>query len=44
MCKGCKVDKGKSFLPDGRTVLEPGDRAVVVTAGRTLLNLDDILL
>ena len=38
------VRGGKSFLPDGRTVLEPGDRAVVVTAGRDLLNLDDILL
>ncbi len=38
------VRGGKSYLPDGRTVLEPGDRAVVVTAGRELLNLDDILL
>ena len=38
------VRGGKSVLPDGRTVLEPGDRAVVVTAGHDLLNLDDILL
>ena len=37
------VRGGRSFLPDGRTVLAPGDKTVVVTAGRDILNLDDIL-
>lgn len=37
------VRGGKSFLPDGKTALHPGDRAVVVTAGRSVLKLDDIL-
>ena len=34
---------GKSHLPDGKTVLQPGDKAVVVTAGVTVVRLDDIL-
>lgn len=37
------VRGGRSFLPDGKTVLAPGDRAIVVTAGRSIVNLDDIL-
>ena len=34
---------GKIILPDGGTTLEKGDRAVVVTTDRNILNLDDIL-
>lgn len=34
---------GKSFLPDGRTALQPDDRAVVVTAGHSILDIDEIL-
>lgn len=34
---------GSSFLPDGRTMLAPGDKAVVVTVGRSVFKLDDIL-
>ena len=34
---------GKSFLPDGQTELLPGDRVIVVTADRTIVELDDIL-
>ena len=34
---------GKSQLPDGKTVLQTGDKAVVVTAGVTVMQLDDIL-
>ncbi len=34
---------GKSFIPDGGTVLAPGDRTVVITAGIRLTQLDDIL-
>ena len=37
------VRGGKSFLPDGKTVLQPGDKAVVVTAGSSVVTLDDIL-
>ena len=37
------VRRGKSFTPDGKTVLNPGDKAVVVTAGHSILDLDDIL-
>ncbi len=37
------VRGGRSFLPDGGTTLQPGDRAVVVTAGHSIVNLDDIL-
>ncbi len=37
------IRDGRSFLPDGKTVLAPGDKAVVVTAGHNILNLDDIL-
>lgn len=34
---------GNSYLPDGQTVLIPGDRVIVVTANRTIVELDDIL-
>ena len=34
---------GRSFLPDGQTMLFPGDRVIVVTANRTIVELDDIL-
>lgn len=37
------VRAGKSFLPDGKTALQPGDKAVVITAGTGVLTLDDIL-
>ena len=30
-------------LPDGKTALQPGDKAVVITAGSNVLTLDDIL-
>ena len=40
----CAVTRGgHSFLPDGKTALEPGDKAIVVTAGRSVFRLDDIL-
>lgn len=35
---------GNSFLPDGQTLLLPGDRVIVVTTERTVVELDDILL
>jgi trk system potassium uptake protein TrkA len=37
------VRAGTSFLPDGGTSLMPGDRVVVVTTNRGILDLDDIL-
>ena len=37
------VRGGRSFLPDGKTSLMPGDRAIVVSEGRSILKLDDIL-
>ena len=37
------IRDGKTFLPDGKTALAPGDKVVVVTAGRNIMNLDDIL-
>ncbi len=37
------VRGGRSFLPDGGTILQPGDKAIVVTAGRSIFTLDDIL-
>ena len=37
------VRGGNSFLPDGKTALQPGDKAVVITAGSNVLTLDDIL-
>ena len=37
------IRAGKSFLPDGQTVLLPGDRVIVVSANRTIVELDDIL-
>ena len=38
------IRRGKSFLPDGQTMLLPGDRVIVVTTEYTMLNLDDILI
>ena len=37
------IRAGSSFLPDGQTVLLPGDRVIVVSANRTIVELDDIL-
>ncbi len=37
------IRSGKSFLPDGRTALLPGDRIIVITANHNILDLDDIL-
>ena len=37
------IRDGKTFLPDGKTALAPGDKVVVVTAGRSIMNMDDIL-
>ena len=37
------IRDGRSFLPDGQTMLFPGDRVIVVTANRTIVELDDIL-
>ena len=37
------IRAGKSYLPDGQTVLLPEDRVIVVSAGRTIVELDDIL-
>ena len=37
------VRGGKSFLPNGKTSLEPGDKVIVVSEGRSILKLDDIL-
>ncbi len=37
------IRRGRGFLPDGQTVLTPGDKVIVVTAEHTLLELDDIL-
>ena len=40
----CVVRGGVSYIPDGRTVIEPGDRAVVITTDRAIRTLDEILL
>ena len=37
------VRGGESFLADGKTALQPGDKAVVITADSSILTLDDIL-
>ncbi len=37
------IHAGKSFLPDGQTVLIPGDRVIVVSTNQTIVELDDIL-
>ncbi len=37
------VRGGKSFTPDGKTVLNPGDKVIVITTGHDILELDDIL-
>ena len=37
------VRGGRSFLPDGKTSLMPGDKAIVVSEGHSILKLDDIL-
>ena len=38
------IRSGRSFLPDGYTTLLPGDRVIVISANRTIAELDDILL
>ena len=38
------IRNGRSFLPDGQTVMAPGDRVIVVTVEHKLLDLDDILV
>ena len=40
----CVVRGGVSYIPDGRTVIEPGDLAVVITTDRAIRTLDEILL
>lgn len=37
------IRAGKSFLPDGQTVLQPEDRVIVITADRMIVHLDEIL-
>ena len=37
------VRGGRSFTPDGKTVLNPGDKVIVITTGHDILELDDIL-
>ena len=37
------IRDSRSFLPDGSTVLLPGDKVIVVTTEHTLLDLDSIL-
>ena len=37
------VRGGQSFLPDGKTALQPGDKAVIITADSSVVTLDDIL-
>ena len=40
----CSVVRGgKSFIPDGDTVIRPGDHAVVVTEAGWLKDLDAII-
>ena len=34
---------GKSFIPDGRTAIQPGDKVVVITTNRNIRSLDEIL-
>ncbi len=40
---GCVIHNGSSAIPDGRTVIRPGDKAVVITTDRSIRALDDIL-
>ena len=37
------IREGKSAIPDGSTVISPGDRAIVVTTTSGLKDLDSIL-
>ena len=37
------IRKSRTLLPDGNTVIQPGDRAIVVTAAGKLTDLDGIL-
>ena len=39
----CVTRKGMSFIPDGRTVIHPGDKVVVITTDRSISALDEIL-
>ena len=40
---GAVIRKGRSLIPNGATVLQPGDHAVIVTAAGRLTGLDQIL-
>ncbi len=40
---GAVIRGGKSLIPNGGTVLQPGDHAVIVTAAGRLTSLDQIL-
>ncbi len=40
---GAVIRSGKSLIPNGGTVLQPGDHAVIVTAAGRLTGLDQIL-
>ena len=39
----CVIRNGTSYIPDGRTVIEAGDKAVVITTNRNIRALDEIL-
>ena len=40
---GAVIRDGKSLIPNGATMLQPGDHAVIVTASGRLTGLDQIL-
>ena len=40
----CVIHKKESVIPDGRTVIAPEDRVVVITTNREIGGLDEILL
>jgi len=39
----CVIRNGKSYIPDGRTVIQPEDKVVVITTNRNIKALDEIL-
>ena len=39
----CICRRGKVIIPDGFTAVEEGDSVIVITAGQTITNLNDIL-
>ena len=39
----CVIRNGTSYIPDGRTVIEAGDKAVVINTNRSIRALDEIL-